>query len=441
VLRAQALLLDIVDAAERYEQAVDAYVAAADATGDVLALSDALRARAFRGVRRGNLAAARADAERSVALAQGGRDGRLLRLGLHAAAHVANLEGRYAEARRWTEDALASARNDGDLDAECTTLVGLATGAYERGAYEVALDRLADAERAAARLDGALRHEIRIAGTRGNALFGLGRFHEAEAAYAKTLVLAERLGDRDLAGITMDNRAGVLVALGRLGTALAAYDEAEALFDQLGGLAARRHNTRANRGALLLAIGDLPAARPLLEDSLAFFERSGIRRLALAAQTSLARLLAAEGEAERARREAEEVVAACRSLGWGGVADAALLATSLAFEAGDVAGARGHARLAEEAAAATHAAGDRHRAIAWRALLGDGPREVGPAPPMARFDEVELRLLRARRSGEDEERVGARLLLADLEASLPDVRQAAFRSRAPISRWASAWGA
>src|SRR5260221_6622038 len=130
-----------------------------------------------------------------------------------------------------------------------------------------------------------------------------GQYEQAEARLAESLLLYQELGDPQRLGWVRFLQARLLfVQHEDQARALQLAEQSLAHLRQLGSPATRAYPL-ALLGLIRLEQGELEAARPLLEESLALTKQTGaVTETALGPALGLARLSALEGDAAEARR-------------------------------------------------------------------------------------------------------------------------------------------
>jgi predicted ATPase/DNA-binding CsgD family transcriptional regulator len=238
---------------------LDEALRAGRAVGDPWAVAFARFSLGFIALQRGDFGAARALLEESLAIRRASDEAQVPRtLGLLGAVHLA--AGRVDDAGAALEQALASARDRGNLSVEALTL-----------------GRLARLELVA-----------------GDVAAASGRARDGVAA-------ARRLGDLGVLANTLLELGLATSAAGDTPAARALVDEAVAIFE---GLGEERDGARglAQAAAAAWASGDHAAADACYRGSARLHRRSGNSRILPATLRGLARLAAAGGQKERAAR-------------------------------------------------------------------------------------------------------------------------------------------
>mmetsp|Transcript_28065 Transcript_28065/g.75591 ORF Transcript_28065/g.75591 Transcript_28065/m.75591 type:complete len:875 (-) Transcript_28065:410-3034(-) len=186
--------------------------------------------------------------------------------------------GHFSEAAGFYETALELAKETGDEKAVARVLGDLGTacvqvGEYDKGvaAYEQAL--------AMAQAEGDRDREMRTYGNLAIAANLREKDEEAVDFFTKTLALAKELGEAATELRARSDLALVLRALGRVDEAVAAFEEAVSLAKAQSDVVALGDNLCHLGVTQLKHKGDVAAARPALEESVATWrECAGILR-------------------------------------------------------------------------------------------------------------------------------------------------------------------
>jgi DNA-binding SARP family transcriptional activator len=214
-----------------------------------------------------------------------------------AAARVHGTGERGTEVRGLLQEAAVLARRAGAGDLVAAACRELAFLALQRGQHDRALVRLDDGDLAAT--DEGER--ARLAGVRGMCLSDRADYPAALAALARSVELAELVGDRRQAAWAASMVGRVHVLRGDHDLAVAVLDPVCALADQLGWTAFRPWPD-AFRAEAATALGDLALARHLLDRSWVLAGESGDNCWLAVVAHGQTRLATAGGDRERALR-------------------------------------------------------------------------------------------------------------------------------------------
>lgn len=188
---------------------------------------------------------------------------------------LARYAGEFDLAEMLYRQALADAREQGDVLTEAGLLHNLGGLAHARG-DAISGEPLARQAAAMSRMSLGAEHPRVVADEVAWAalLDMLGRYAESEPIYRRALVFWEQRGDRDEVAVCCNNLGAVCVAQGRLAEARALYVRAieikrARLGDRHPDLAISLHNL----AALLDRIGERARAVQLLREAMTIFEQ------------------------------------------------------------------------------------------------------------------------------------------------------------------------
>jgi tetratricopeptide (TPR) repeat protein len=297
---AQEALRVADEAPRRAVTLADAAVARAREDGDLRAWSVALRARGLATIHRGDLGSAAADLREAVRVGVRSKDHAVegaARMTL-AAAH--GQHGRFVEALREIEHALAILDGpDADTALAARGMVLLNLGRLD--------EAIADLDRAlpTVRRAGDRVSELKILLNRGATQLMRFEVAAAEADLRAAVALGTELDLAMLTGFARANLAYALVLRGDVPAALTELGEAEPPLrehaSQLGPLLSMR-------GELLLSVRLLREGREVAEQSLAVYQRDRRRASIPDAHLLIAQIAAAAGDHAAARRHARRAV-------------------------------------------------------------------------------------------------------------------------------------
>jgi DNA-binding SARP family transcriptional activator len=270
-------------------------------------------------------------------------------------AHAERCRGRYRQAIRHLESALALNRRAGWTAAEGTCQTNLGNVHIDLGLLDRAAEHLAEAVRIARETGEPAREALALTSL-GIVRAGLGRLRDAEACYRQALARQRKIGFRAGAAITLTNLGNADRMLGRFDGALAHLTEALAIHREVGDRDSeavtldRLAATHRDAGQYARAVEYARAALALARDI-------GDRRTEAEALSTLAETQLRQGDRAAARDGFQRAGQLARQGGWRRCAVAAQIGLALA-----------ELRLppVEEALAAAREAG--YRVLEGRAL-------------------------------------------------------------------------
>jgi tetratricopeptide (TPR) repeat protein len=180
----------------------------------------------------GEMEAARAYLESSLALLRAEGDATGLVRALHKLGFSLMSEGRYDEARPLYEESLAVARRVGDPQSVAAASSQLAQAATDRGEFETAASYY-DESLAIYAKHGNRRAMALVLHNAGEVAQRLGNLDRAEATLRECLTLAAEVGDRHCEGYTLHVLGNVENDRGRFDAATKLYEEALAVHMEL----------------------------------------------------------------------------------------------------------------------------------------------------------------------------------------------------------------
>jgi DNA-binding SARP family transcriptional activator len=319
--------------------------------------------------------------------------------------------GEVAQARALAERALRGATASGDDRALAGAHIAAGGVAPDDG-DPLARDSHLELALEAAQRAGDLLQTVRVRNNKGSALLEVGLYREAIAELDAATALAELVGFAGLRALALMNRGLAYWCLGRLDEASTDYEAAITTYRQIG----TREICYAiiGRGDVHRERGNIALARAAYEEGLQLAEHSGDLQGLVPGLYQLAKVLVDE-EPEQALRMAERAVAygwpdrswALNALGW------------VALARGDRAGA---AAAAQRASAAAREQRDRYglaESLELTALCAPDPAAQTPL--------LEAALAIWRELGNHLHEVGTQLALARLSAG-PAAHSAAERA-------------
>jgi tetratricopeptide (TPR) repeat protein len=226
---------------------------------------------------------------------------------------LAKNQGRYADAARYFEEALAIARELGDRAGEGQTLNNLGNLAYVQGRYADAI-RYYEESLAIKRDIGDRAGEGATLGNLGNLARNQGRYADAARYYEESLAIARELGDRAGEGQTLNNLGLLAADQGRYADATRYYEESLAIARELGDRAGEG-KTLGNLGSLADDQGRYADAARYYEQDLAIARELGDRAGEGQTLNNLGILAREQGHYADAARYYEESLAIARELG------------------------------------------------------------------------------------------------------------------------------
>lgn len=271
------------------------------------------RRRAWLLAHEGRLSEAEQMAVRSVLLeeasaaAVSGKAESLVALGT-----IRRWSGRPLEAVADLENAVAAA--DEDQDQLALSLTELASTLVDVQRSELAMDPLQRALAVYERQTD-LRGQAEIGGIRARALYQQGRLLEAEDQYVATIELCRQIGYRHGEGVNLVNLANLQQLHGNVAASLASYDQAAAVFNDLGntrGEAIVLSNSASARHNIL---GDDQRAHSDATRAMDLFAAMGDQARVAQCQEIVAGLTLRAGDPDKAVRLIEESLERLKGIG------------------------------------------------------------------------------------------------------------------------------
>jgi predicted ATPase len=232
---------------------------------------------------------------------------------LSYAAALSELQGDHELARARQLEALAISRELGDRRGQVVVLNSLAAGARFSGDFADAVGWGEQTVAACRDLDDPAAIAAALSNL-GDALFGLGRRHEARRLLQEACAMFAGVGDGTGKAWCINHLGDVAAALGDCHEARERYEEAGHLFEQMDdrwGLA----RTACDLGHLACDEGDFHSARACFTRAVTTFDELGHGRGVASALEGEARLAADEGHPARAFTLAGAAAALRRRLG------------------------------------------------------------------------------------------------------------------------------
>ena len=227
---------------------------------------------------------------------------------------IADSAGRYQQARRLSEKAIRAGRLIGDVAEQARNLVTHGTISqhlkdYDRAqrCYEEALDYFAR--------EGFKEGLSIVHNNLASIMEQRGRLKEAEFQYNKALLIARKLGNRYAIARTLRNLGAVLRQRGWLDEAERRVDESLKVSRQ-SGLAAQEAMCHLDKAYIALQRGEFAQARKHLDEAVHSAASVEDDHFLLTLRLAEATILNAEGEFERAKTIASDVIAKSSSLGF-----------------------------------------------------------------------------------------------------------------------------
>lgn len=265
--------------------------------------------------------------------------------------------GRSREALRYLEEALDSARESGNRNAESYVLNTLGLVCRGLGRFADALGYLTQAL-ALARETGDRNSEGLVLVVLGAACRGMGRYAEAVRHLELALAAARETGDRTSEGYVRVNLGDVLSAQGNHDVAVSSLEEGLALFAETGTRTSEGYALGILGGALR-SLGRHDEALERLDQALAVSRETGGRVNEGVALKHRGDVLRELGRYDEAARSLGEALAIARECADRGVESRVLNSLgSLARARGETAEAAGFFRDALDIAAETGCVGD-----------------------------------------------------------------------------------
>ena len=333
--RAKPSVETLVRLAERLAQPVSAFLDGQDGvSGKVL---EVLASRGRGELARRQYEAARAVFTELAELAEACRHGGMARQATVGLGEAELGLRRLEEARRHLERALAAAREAEDAGVECRALHGLATVEHRGSHFPQAVRLYKEAVGVLPRLGGAepvLAGEIHL--YLGTVLGRMGHVDDAVAAYTEAQALFEGAAHPERVGEALMGLGNVLSTNGDLASALGLYERARALFEQYEDLQDVAY-VRNSLGILMLQTGRAPEALEHFGVSLAIKQRLGDGVGECRTLTELARAYFVTGDRGRAAATAAQAIARSGAVGLPDeAARARMVVGVLAAEAGEL---------------------------------------------------------------------------------------------------------
>jgi predicted ATPase len=258
-------------------------------------------------LRQRDYAGARAQLDRSLALARAIGDEPQACLTLNDLGGLAAEQGDYAAARDSYEQSLALARRLGDRRQECRVLGNLGTLAGEQGDLTAARGYLED-NLAIARAIGDRQMAGVMLGNLGFTLANQGDYATARGYLEQSLALTRATHDQLMEAAALNNLGLVAVNQGDFVTARNVYERCLKLAQDLGDPVFEGW-ARRGLGNAALGVQDLDVAEEAYRQALATLRAVDNPALVAEPLAALARVVLARGEAAEARETIEEILA------------------------------------------------------------------------------------------------------------------------------------
>lgn len=205
--------------------------------------------------------------------------------------------GEFLEGRRWSEAALAL-RGEAPISLRAKALWAAAALAVPQGDYARMAELASEAIQLARRSDDPidLRNALTV---EGMVAMGEGRYRDSLRAFGEGLAICSPLGVTWQLATSHLNLGLALLHVGEPGRADATFQEALHLYRQLGDdIFAARATNQGAQAALMR--GDIERAEQLARDALAAFAEQDERQGIADALETMAAIVAARSEIERA---------------------------------------------------------------------------------------------------------------------------------------------
>ena len=189
------------------------------------------------------------------------------------AATAAFERGAFETAVEHWSRAARTAQQAGDADARVVALLRASEALVALGRYRQAAHVLDDALKVAEQTKQTARVRLLLA-RRGNILVAIGPGAAAETLLRRALAMARDAGDDALAAAVLNDLGNALMTLRKLDEAAAAYREAGGIADRTGD-AVLATRARVNLSAALRRGGNATAARAALDEALDRIQRVG----------------------------------------------------------------------------------------------------------------------------------------------------------------------
>ncbi|MCA8945597.1 MAG: tetratricopeptide repeat protein [Planctomycetes bacterium] len=211
---------------------------------------------------------------------------------------------RIDDAERWAQQALALARETGDLDRQGAALGNLAMVENARRNAERAI-ALYEESIAIRREVGATRAEALVLYNLGIQYSQLGRYDEARQCYQRSLRLQRETGDRPGEGFTLASLANVETAVGHNEKAIELLERALKIFRECSDSSSEGY-VLGSLGGLLRLAGKHSEAMTLLRQALDLDRATNNPAFEASHHAMLALVMLETGEREPAQREWDE---------------------------------------------------------------------------------------------------------------------------------------
>ena len=365
IVRADSLLFARALASQTFDSllvALDAHIPLARRDGRRDYLGRALTAQGVAWLRSGDAQRAEAALAEATEVALAAADTAQALLALQQRAYTAGTQGDLATQRDHAVRMLDLARRSGQRASVAIAENFLGWNFLQRGDQRSALEHLELAVLAHRELQNDADEAIALT-SYGGALFELGHFETAAAAYTRQIELAHRLENQWLHGQALVGLADVQWQVGDPAAAIGHYTAARHV-QQL-------RSSPIDEALVLLRLSSMEreqnrpqTAERIAREALAICERHGFSRVRASGLNELAQAQAACGRVAAATQSWQEVLAMGEAADGDSRVDAALGLTRLLLQQGDVHAARGIVERAQSDLADECALHSRHLLLA-----------------------------------------------------------------------------